>query len=280
MKAVKVLTSIFLSMVILIGIISASVFITLKSSIKSDSIMSAIKEIDFSEEEDFGFLENEDNVVSNKIMEAINDSEEYKEFCNNLIYDTLDYMVYNDKAPEISASDLKNIVLSIDYSQYGITLSNADKEEINLLIEDAVDDANELILDSLEDYDGEELGETLLVFRTLTSTKIITIIIISILVLTAVIGLINKSYMIPSLCLGISSFLSGMFLTTLSSLRNPIVSSIENEDGFTNTFLEILNNLFDKLRICQVLCFILGLGLILLFVIKKARSNKTIIENE
>lgn len=282
-KFLKIFSITILSIFLVLAICLAVVLFNFKKVVNKDNISNIASSVDVRKiEVDDGktvdeYISNytDNNDLPKKYINTIMESEKVKNLIDEKIGELVDYAVYGKEIPYITSEEIEN---SINYDEIeeklDIKLTDADKEKISNYSKDASSKINNSIEKYVVNLDNEKTNDGIKLIRFIFSTEMKIYVIISIVIITFLIFLINWNFA-KSLCsLGISFLISGILITGFTlfagQLFNIAKMVIANKD-----FINSINKIFGyvKMNFTVTGLVILALGIILIIIYKILKKH-------
>lgn len=252
LKVLAKILSTLLSIVLLLGICTYLVLTISVKVVTKDNVKELVKYSNINEVLDSGFsnafysIANDNNIDSG-IIDGIVNSVEFKELIGEYTGSLVENVFYNTEVKKVTSSEIVEIArknLDRATNEMGYTLSKEQKEsilsEVDKVSKEFIENA------SLEDNLSSETLNNIKIVRTIFSDKIRILVLVTILVITALIVVLNWSIYKFAIWIGIPTIISGGLVTAFGYAIGNMITITNYPEGLTNFISNNISPIFMK----------------------------------
>ncbi len=277
LKVLAKILSTLLSIVLLLGICTYLVLTISVKVVTKDNVKELVKYSNINEVLDSGFsnafysIANDNNIDSG-IIDGIVNSVEFKELIGEYTGSLVENVFYNTEVKKVTSSEIVEIArknLDRAANEMGYTLSKEQKEsilsEVDKVSKEFIENA------SLEDNLSSETLNNIKIVRTIFSNKLRILVLVTILVITALIVVLNWSIYKFAIWIGIPTIISGGLVTTLGYAIGNMITITNYPEGLTDF---ISNNISPILMKYGIIVLVIGIIEVIYYKVMKIYFNK------
>lgn len=277
LKVLAKILSTLLSIVLLLGICTYLVLTISVKVVTKDNVKELVKYSNINEVLDSGFsnafysIANDNNIDSG-IIDGIVNSVEFKELIGEYTGSLVENVFYNTEVKKVTSSEIVEIArknLDRATNEMGYTLSKEQKEsilsEVDKVSKEFIENA------SLEDNLSSETLNNIKIVRTIFSDKIRILVLVTILVITALIVVLNWSIYKFAIWIGIPTIISGGLVTAFGYAIGNMITITNYPEGLTNFISNNISPIFMKYGI---IVLVIGIIEVIYYKVMKMYFNK------
>lgn len=277
LKVLAKILSTLLSIVLLLGICTYLVLTISVKVVTKDNVKELVKYSNINEVLDSGFsnafysIANDNNIDSG-IIDGIVNSTEFKELIGEYTGSLVENVFYNTEVKKVTSSEIVEIArknLDRAANEMGYTLSKEQKEsilsEVDKVSKEFIENA------SLEDNLSSETLNNIKIVRTIFSDKIRILVLVTILVITALIVMLNWSIYKFAIWIGIPTIISGGLVTAFGYAIGNMITITNYPEGLTNFISNNISPIFMKYGI---IVLVIGIIEAIYYKVMKIYFNK------
>ncbi len=277
LKVLAKILSTLLSIVLLLGICTYLVLTISVKVVTKDNVKELVKYSNINEVLDSGFsnafysIANDNNIDSG-IIDGIVNSVEFKELIGEYTGSLVENVFYNTEVKKVTSSEIVEIArqnLDRAANEMGYTLSKEQKEsilsEVDKVSKEFIENA------SLEDNLSSETLNNIKIVRTIFSDKIRILVLVTILVITALIIVLNWSIYKFAIWIGIPTIISGGLVTAFGYAIGNMITITNYPEGLTNFISNNISPIFMKYGI---IVLVIGIIEAIYYKVMKIYFNK------
>lgn len=277
LKVLAKILSTLLSIVLLLGICTYLVLTISVKVVTKDNVKELVKYSNINEVLDSGFsnafysIANDNNIDSG-IIDGIVNSVEFKELIGEYTGSLVENVFYNTEVKKVTSSEIVEIArqnLDRAANEMGYTLSKEQKEsilsEVDKVSKEFIENA------SLEDNLSSETLNNIKIVRTIFSDKIRILVLVTILVITALIIVLNWSIYKFAIWIGIPTIISGGLVTAFGYAIGNMITITNYPEGLTNFISNNISPIFMKYGI---IVLVIGIIEVIYYKVMKMYFNK------
>lgn len=277
LKVLAKILSTLLSIVLLLGICTYLVLTISVKVVTKDNVKELVKYSNINEVLDSGFsnafysIANDNNIDSG-IIDGIVNSVEFKELIGEYTGSLVENVFYNTEVKKVTSSEIVEIArknLDRAANEMGYTLSKKQKEsilsEVDKVSKEFIENA------SLEDNLSSETLNNIKIVRTIFSDKIRILVLVTILVITALIVVLNWSIYKFAIWIGIPTIISGGLVTAFGYAIGNMITITNYPEGLTNFISNNISPIFMKYGI---IVLVIGIIEAIYYKVMKIYFNK------
>lgn len=277
LKVLAKILSTLLSIVLLLGICTYLVLTISVKVVTKDNVKELVKYSNINEVLDSGFsnafysIANDNNIDSG-IIDGIVNSVEFKELIGEYTGSLVENVFYNTEVKKVTSSEIVEIArknLDRAANEMGYTLSKEQKEsilsEVDKVSKEFIENA------SLEDNLSSETLNNIKIVRTIFSDKIRILVLVTILVITALIVMLNWSIYKFAIWIGIPTIISGGLVTAFGYAIGNMITITNYPEGLTNFISNNISPIFMKYGI---IVLVIGIIEAIYYKVMKIYFNK------